>query len=73
MPRPYNTDFIKPWKICLPATLAGRVEFMLSDPLTHKPIYGARNKLIASLLEHWLARETNRPPTPVPTLSELRD
>lgn len=55
MPRPTNPDLMKDWKIPLPATLAGAVEFELFDPLTKKPRYGERSKLIAFLLAEWLA------------------
>jgi hypothetical protein len=30
------------------------VEFYLFDPLHKKPLYGARGKLIATLLEQWV-------------------
>jgi hypothetical protein len=52
--RPFNPDLTKNWKISLPATLAGTVEFYLFDPLHKKPLYGARGKLIATLLEQWV-------------------
>ena len=54
MSRPLNPDLTKHWKISLPATLAGTVEFYLFDPLHGKPIYGSRGKLIATLLEAWV-------------------
>lgn len=75
MPRPFNPDLIRPWKISMPATLAGRIEFALLSRITNKPIYGARNKLIAALLERWLAEQGDRPPDSlphVPSLEELR-
>lgn len=58
MARPLNPDLTKKWKICLPATLAGRVEFLLFDRLHNKPKYGSRAKLITGLLEEWVQRET---------------
>ena len=72
MPRPFNPDLIRPWKITIPATLAGRVEFALMDRITNKPIYGARNKLISALLTRWLAEQGGDPAPPVPSLEELR-
>lgn len=60
----------------MPATLAGKVEYVLLDPVHQKPIYGARNKLITALLENWLAREQGVPLDQlphVPTVLELRD
>ena len=73
MARLLNPDLSTPWKINLPATLAGKVEYVLLDPIHQKPIYGVRNKLIVSLLEWWLARERGDPSPPsVPTIIELR-
>jgi hypothetical protein len=57
MSRPLNPDLTKHWKISLPATLAGTVEFYLFDPLHGKPTYGSRGKLIASLLENWVREQ----------------
>lgn len=54
MGRPTNPDLTKYWKIGLPATLAGTVEFYLMDPLHKKPAYGARAKLIEQLLSEWV-------------------
>lgn len=76
MPRPSNPDLSLPWKINLPASLAGRVEFMLLDPVHGKPIYASRNKLIVALLEHWIAREHGTPPAllpRIPSIFELRE
>lgn len=75
MPRPVNPDLIVNWKIGMPATLAGRIEHVLLDPIHSIPIYGARGKLIAALLERWLAQEegVSEDLLPhVPTLLELR-
>lgn len=76
MARPQNPDLIKPWKINMPATLAGRIEFALLDPIHAKPLYGARVKLIAALLERWIAEQAGLPADAlprVPTLVELRE
>jgi hypothetical protein len=76
MPRHFNADISTPWKINMPATLAGKVEFMLLDPVHMKPIYASRNRLIVSLLQWWEARERgiNRDQLPhVPTVNELRN
>lgn len=75
MPRPFNDDLSTPWKINMPATLAGKIEYLLLDPIHQKPIYAARNKLLVSLLEWWLARERGLPEDQlpnIPTLVELR-
>jgi len=73
MPRPMNEDLYTRWKLVVPATLAGKIEFMLTDPVHQKPIYGSRTKLITALLEQWIAIQSgsdNLPP--VPSLAELR-
>lgn len=57
MPRPQNPDLTKYWKICLPATLAGTVEFYLFDRLHNKPKYGARGELLTRLLSDWVAEQ----------------
>lgn len=73
MGRPVNDDLIKPWKVSLPATLAGRVEFMLRDPIHNKALYGARAELLEKLLEWWIARESGTTLPHVPSLLELRE
>lgn len=55
MPRHTSPDLRKDWKISLPSTLAGAVEFELMDPLTGKPRYSERSRLIGALLAEWLA------------------
>ena len=61
MSRPLNPDLTKEWKVSLPATLAGTVEFYLFDPLHGKPLYGARGKLIAELLNRWVEEQRRTP------------
>jgi hypothetical protein len=74
MARPLNPDLSKPWKLNMPATVAGKVEYTLLDPIHQKPMYGARVRLVASLLEWWLARESGHPHLPhVPSIQELRE
>ena len=68
-------DLLRPWKISMPATLAGRIEYVLLDQITGKPKYGARNTLIVALLERWLAEQQTPQPDylpRVPSLEELR-
>lgn len=75
MSRPRAPDLIKEWKLGVPATLAGRIEYVLHDRLTNKPIYGARNRLVAALLEYWLATQSGTPEDSrphIPSLDELR-
>lgn len=83
MARPLNPDLTKYWKICLPATLAGTVEFYLFDPLHKKPRYGSRAKLITELLEAWVKEQQTlgaaaqpnpaQSPTQSPTSTETPD
>lgn len=56
MPRKPNPDLSIPWKILLPATVAGAVELELLDPVTQKSRYGERSRLITALLLEWLER-----------------
>lgn len=66
-----NRDLQKNWKISLPATVAGKVEYMLFDRITNQPKYGARNKLISGLLLHWIATTEGR--TDVPPIPQLEE
>ena len=73
MGRPSNPDLSLPWKIVMPATLAGKVKFLLWDPVHNRPRYGARNRLITALLERWLAeQERDGVKVHVPSLEELK-
>lgn len=72
MSRRQLPDLTKPWRIHLPATLAGKIEYKLFDPILSKPQYGARSKLLVSLLEYWLAREEGRELPNIPHADELR-
>lgn len=68
MPRHASPDLRKDWKISLPATLAGAAEYQLFDPVTKKPRYGQRSKLIARLLARWIADCKGEPPIPTDML-----
>lgn len=57
MARPFKPDLIKKWKISLPATLAGTIEFYLFDRIHNKPLYGSRSALVEDLLEKWVAEQ----------------
>lgn len=59
MSRAPNSDLLVTWKLHVPATLAGQVEFLLHDGIFNKPKYGARARLIESLLDYWTTRERN--------------
>lgn len=54
MARPFAPDLIKKWKVSLPATLAGTVEFLLFDRVHNKPMYGSRSALVEALLQQWV-------------------
>lgn len=69
MPRHTSPDLRKDWKISMSATLAGAVEFELLDPLTGKPRYAERSRLIGALLSEWLAKR-GRPNIPYDPPSE---
>ena len=76
MSKPFNPNLSTPWKLNMPATLAGKVEYLLLNPIHTKPIYASRNKLVVSLLKWWLAREQGRGEDSmphVPTVLELRE
>lgn len=62
MPRHTTPDLRKDWKIVLSATLAGAVELQLMDPITGKPRYAERSRLISTLLAGWLAERGIRLP-----------
>jgi hypothetical protein len=63
------------WKVSLKARLAGEIDLMLENPLTRKPQYGARARLIEALLDRWLAEQKGDPTDTiaVPSLLELRE
>jgi hypothetical protein len=49
------------WAIMVPIDLAFRVETALMDPVTKRPTYAARSKLIQSLLFEWLQQQAPLP------------
>lgn len=56
--RPEGQEATVNWKLRIPASLAAKVEILLTDPRTRKPRYGERSTLVASLLQKHL-REIN--------------
>lgn len=72
MPRQPTEPTLR-WNLHIPATLAGRIEFMLHDPLAARPIYGARTILLIKLLEFWEARQRGEPEPHLPSILELRE
>lgn len=66
---------MKNWKIPVPAETAGKIEFVLRDPLTKQPKYGARTVLVSRLLEFWLDQLSGKSVDecqPLPSLEELQ-
>lgn len=49
------------WVIIVPIDIAAKVGLRLLDPVLNKPVYGARSKLINTMLERWLAGEIDIP------------
>lgn len=49
------------WELQIPTALAAEVELKLFDPLFNKPRYGARSKLLATLLAKWNSGEIQIP------------
>lgn len=72
MGRPSNPDLSVPWRIHVPATLAGTIEHMLFDAVHGRMKHGARNRLVVALIEQWAAQQLGRPDPPsVPSQFEL--
>lgn len=42
------------WKVYIRADLAAQVELLLTDPMRERVKYGARGRLLESLLQAWL-------------------
>lgn len=59
MPRPVNADLTIAKKIHLPATIVGKIEVDMLDPLTGRARYGSWSALITELLEKHLAEKSN--------------
>lgn len=60
-------------KISINAAVAAQVDLLLEDPITKKPKYGARSKLVEGLFNQWLATMKNEPAPQLPSLTELRE
>ncbi len=60
-------------KISINATVAAECDLLLEDPITKKPKYGARSKIIEALLRQWIASVRNEEASPLPSLEELRE
>ena len=61
MPRPNNPEPSVQLHIWLPRSLAERMDLLLLDPVRNRVRYGARSKLMARLVERWLAERSATP------------
>ena len=62
------------FKVSLPAALAAEIDLIFEDPLTRRPKYGARARLITNLLQWWLDNQRGADSkVHIPSLEELRD
>lgn len=59
--RPRNDTPTTEWKLHLPVPLVAKIDLLLSDPVTGKPVYGARSKLITELLRAYLSQKGINP------------
>lgn len=48
------------WEVQVPRSLSCEAELLLTDPLTGKVKYGAKSKLLNSLLRDWLEQQRNK-------------
>lgn len=49
------------WLITMPESVAAQAELRLLDPVLNQPRYGARAKLVQTLIQKWLAGEIDIP------------
>jgi hypothetical protein len=72
MARPRLAHLRTTMKLSLPAPTVARLDLLFEDPLTGRPKYGARSKLIDALLRRYYADLEGEVPPELPTLAELR-
>lgn len=54
-----HTDPPINWALSIPTSVAAKTDLLLLDPLTNKPRYGSRSKLVTTLLrDHFRKLET---------------
>lgn len=58
--RRQNRDKPIEWSVNIPESVANEVELLLSNPLTGKPVYGAKSSLLTTALREWLERHTGK-------------
>jgi len=47
--------------VSIPSTVAAKLELLLYDPLTGRPQYGGRSRLIQQLIREWIERQALTP------------
>ena len=52
------------WKCQIPVDIAAKVDLLLLDPSSGRPVFGARSSLVATLLREWLAARVRSPESP---------
>ncbi len=72
MSRPRSTYLRAELKISLPAALVAEIDLLLEDPVTRRPRYGAKSKLVEALLRTWLA-DIGASRSVGPTIPSLED
>lgn len=68
-----NTEPTTEWKIAVKQQTAARIEHRLIDPVTRKPRYGLRSKLVNILLEQWLRENPSGVEDPSITEADLNE
>jgi hypothetical protein len=69
--RPFSPHLRADWKLSIEAALAAEVDLVLEDPVTRKPKYGARSKLVQMLLRNYLRAMQGQELEPLPTVQQL--
>lgn len=73
MARPRNAHLTAKLKLSMPAPTVARLDLLFEDPLTGRPRYGARSRLIDALLQQYFAQMDGSEIPQLPTLEELRN
>lgn len=73
MARPRNAHLRTTMKLSMPAPTVAKLDLLFEDPLTGRPKYGARSRLIDALLRRYFAEIEGDVLPDLPTLTELRN
>ena len=63
MPRPRRKDRVARWKLSINEEIAAKVDLYMFDPITLRPRYGERSRLVEQLLTEWLESKEVKEPT----------